>query len=888
MSAEEFIVAALARGLSLDSIEAALRRRRSALAPSGFESLSTFPGSDATLCELTAGVGELALSGVAAAALEDRYEDLGPIGAGGMGEVRRVRDKRLGRCLARKTSRFSGSHSPELAARFREEAQATAQLQHPGIVPVHDFGVLPDGRLWFTMKEVTGRTFASVIQREHSVNRPGGPRSPGGKGLRRLVEILRQVCDAVGFAHSRGVVHRDLKPGNVMVGAHGEVIVLDWGLAKISGAGNAGLDALGLDPVATDRGNDGAHPTRYGAVMGTPAYMCPEQAMGEVERLDARTDVYALGAILYEVLSGLPPYEGQGSKRILDAVREGPPRSLRAASEAAPVSQGALPSQLVAVCEQAMARSPKARFGSASELAGELQAWLDGARRRDEGLAVVTRAGAFGPEARGLRARASDLRAEAKDLLSKVESWQPETAKVEGWALEDAAAALERKADAADLTEEALLRGALTHSPDLPEAHAALARRYRFQHAADETARRDPNRSELLLRQHANALPEDHPDRSGHAAYLRGDGALSLVTDPPGAEVLLYRYVQHNRRLVPRFERSLGLTPLRAVPLSMGSYLCLLRLPQHVDVRYPVFIERCVHWDGVPPEGGEPHPIVLPRPEELGPDDCYVPAGWFRCGGDPQQERSLPARRVWVEGKVFRRHLVTNRSYIGFLDDLVKQGRAAEALRHAPRERAAGVGQPGDLVYGFDGQRFSLRADADGDAWDPEFPVFLVTWHAARAFAESEAARSGQPWGLPCELAWEKAARGVDGRWFPWGDHFDPSWACMIQSHKGRPGPVRVGLFDTDESPYGLKDMAGNAAVWCEDAFLAEGPSVDARGPARAVDGNVFAPALRSRRGGCWYHNRGSLRLADRYFQAPDTGTIDLSLRLSRPYPQRS
>jgi serine/threonine-protein kinase len=319
-----------------------------------------------------------------------------------------------------------------------------------------------------------------------------------------------------------------------------------------------------------------------------------------------------------------------------------------------------LPPSLVAACEQAMARDPADRFDSAGGLAAELRAWLEGAKRQEEARAVVARAEGKGPEAEALRAQAATLRSEAAALLKDVADWQPEEDKLPGWEREDAAAALEKQAELTELEEEQLLQGSLTHAPELPEAHAALAARYRAEHEAAEALHEDPTRAEIRFRQHLAALPEDHADRAGHVAYLKGDGALTLVTDPPGAEVLLHRYVPYNRRLVARFERSLGTTPLRSVSLPMGSYLCVLKHPDCAEVRYPVAIGRGEHWHGVPPEGGDPMPIPLPRSRELGPDDCYVPPGWFACGGDPHQVRSLSARRIWVDGHIFRRFPVTN------------------------------------------------------------------------------------------------------------------------------------------------------------------------------------------------------------------------------------
>ncbi|MDP6932804.1 MAG: serine/threonine-protein kinase, partial [Myxococcota bacterium] len=212
----------------------------------------------------------------------ERYEDLGLIETGGMGEVRRVRDRELNRTMAMKIIRVEMLDRPKVLARFIEEAQATAQLQHPCIVPVHEVGRLSDGRLYFTMKEVRGRTLAHVINEVHDASPDEAWEvSPTGWTFRRLVASLLRVCEAVAYAHERGVVHRDLKPDNIMVGEHGEVLLMDWGVAKVMGRQDLAAEAGDLDPVRTNRSQDDSHATRMGLVAGTPAYMSPEQAGGE-------------------------------------------------------------------------------------------------------------------------------------------------------------------------------------------------------------------------------------------------------------------------------------------------------------------------------------------------------------------------------------------------------------------------------------------------------------------------------------------------------------------------------------------------------------------------------------------------------------------------------
>jgi serine/threonine-protein kinase len=230
-----------------------------------------------------------------------------------MGAVLRAFDPDLGRDLAVKVLREEFRGRAGLERRFLEEARLTGRLQHPGVVPVVEAGRLADGRPFFTMKLVQGRTLADLLR-----ERPDPSRD-----LPRLLAVFEQVCQTMAFAHSRGVIHRDLKPSNVMVGEFGEVQVMDWGLAKAPGRGEGADPSAAAAPPSAFGGSEavtvlppaapaemGPARTTVGAVLGTYAYMPPEQARGEVDRLDARCDVFALGAMLCEILTGRPPYEG--------------------------------------------------------------------------------------------------------------------------------------------------------------------------------------------------------------------------------------------------------------------------------------------------------------------------------------------------------------------------------------------------------------------------------------------------------------------------------------------------------------------------------------------------------------------------------------------------
>jgi tetratricopeptide (TPR) repeat protein len=237
------------------------------------------------------------------------YEILQELARGGMGVVSKARHLPLQRSVALKVLRDDYRGLSEMEGRFLEEAQLTGQLQHPGIPPVHEVGVLPDGRPFMAMKLIQGRTLADLLQE----------RSTPAADLPRFLAIFEQVCQTLAYAHSRGVIHRDLKPSNVMVGAFGEVQVMDWGLAKVlSGtATTVRTERPGeASTLATVRTATPGLSSQAGTVLGTPAYMAPEQARGEIDSLNERCDVFGLGAILCVVLTGHPPYRGGSTDEI--------------------------------------------------------------------------------------------------------------------------------------------------------------------------------------------------------------------------------------------------------------------------------------------------------------------------------------------------------------------------------------------------------------------------------------------------------------------------------------------------------------------------------------------------------------------------------------------
>jgi serine/threonine-protein kinase len=293
-----------------------------------------------------------------------RFRVVRPHARGGLGAVFVALDTELHREVALKQILDSHADDPVSRQRFLLEAEVTGGLEHPGIVPVYGLGVYPDGRPYYAMRFIRGDSLKEAIERFHA---DAALRTDAGRRsleLRKLLRRFLDVCNAIDYAHSRGVLHRDIKPGNVIVGRYGETLVVDWGLAKATGKSDPSAGERTLQPSSTS----GSAETLPGSAMGTPAYMSPEQAEGDLDRLGPRSDVYSLGATLYCLLTGQPPLEGGDIAAILRAAQRGefrPPRIIDASIDRA----------LEAVCLKAMALKPEDRYSSCRALAEDLERW---------------------------------------------------------------------------------------------------------------------------------------------------------------------------------------------------------------------------------------------------------------------------------------------------------------------------------------------------------------------------------------------------------------------------------------------------------------------------------------------------------------------------------
>ncbi len=730
-----------------------------------------------------------------------RYQAMAVLGRGGMGEVHRVWDRVLERPVAMKVILPMRSGRSTAIARFEQEARLAARLQHPGIVGIYDLGRLPDGRLYITMEEVRGEPLARVLQQR---------RSP-----RHRLRLLADTAETIAYAHSHGVLHRDIKPSNIMVVGFDDIKIVDWGLAsRLPGSPRIG-------PPAAEPSSRLSSLSTY---PGTPAYMAPELLSDGVPSEAA--DVYALGVILYRSLSEQLPFPEAGFSAHLQRVRDG-------RSEPPSLPQ-TTPGPLAALCRSTLSPRPEER-PSAAKLAEALKSYLNGESQREAALALVEEAEAILEELEDLQICAEDLKAQGRAELKDVAQWQPTSLKQPGWRSLDQARSLRQDVWRQEIRYLKRLQQALVMSPGLPEAHDQLAAWHRARHAEAEAAGED----EARIR--AAALLAAH-DRGAHRAYRIGDGALTLVTEPPGATLTLLRYAEVNRRLVAQSLPDTLLTPLHNHPLAMGSYLLLIEHPDCEPVRYPVCIRRQARWHGIRPGEAAPAPVRLPPRGSLSDDEVLIPAGWFTRGSDPTTN-ARHRDNIWVDGVIFRRFPVTVAEYQAF---------------------QTALGEP--LCSGIS-----------------DHPVCGVTWEDASRYCAWIRAQTGEPWRLPGEWEWEKAARGVDGRHYPWGWFGDDAWAATRHSHPDDlPAPAPVTAFPTDVSVYGVRGVGGGVQQWCGDDNIWGSPVAceiallpDPTSPRRE----------RLIRGGSWNHYIKHSRCSWRHFDYRDEAEVSVGFRLVRSLP---
>ncbi|MEE8104079.1 MAG: protein kinase [Planctomycetota bacterium] len=482
----------------------------------------------------------------------DRYQVIGEIGRGGVGVVLKGRDIDLGRDVAMKVLRDDFAGNPEVIQRFVEEAQIGGQLQHPGIVPVYELGLNAHKQPFFTMKLVKGETLSALLTK----------RATAQEGRRRFLRIFEQVCETMAYAHTRGVIHRDLKPSNIMVGAFGEVQIVDWGFAKILRRGGVDDERRAKEAaptttvVETIRSGSVGSESCAGSVMGTPAYMPPEQALGEIDKLDERSDVFALGALLCEILTGRPPY-GEGDDSALVQAAEA-----RLDGAHARLDNCGADADLVQITKRCLAPAPAVRYKDAGEvvevISGHLAAVEERAQKADRAAAVAKAKAAEEAKRRRLTvalaaALVCAVVATASGLywVDKEQRFSRELALVPVADAKDAAllahgearADLSKWGDALEAAKHHLASAEATEGADVDQARMLVSKVRRDREAAEQAAAAAAKDQRLVsrLEEIYTWRGEDFPDDARAQAYdkaLSGIDAESMRASPAKAEIV--------------------------------------------------------------------------------------------------------------------------------------------------------------------------------------------------------------------------------------------------------------------------------------------------------------------------------------------------------------
>ncbi|MBU1896781.1 protein kinase [Myxococcota bacterium] len=741
--------------------------------------------------------------------LTERYRLLDELGRGSIGVVYRARDLILERDVALKQLRPELMKRTRHKRRFLREAQICARLSHPAIVPILDVGEVAreDGE---PLPALVMGLLSGVSMRTHLRR--------GGQPLKRVLSWLSRVCEGVAYAHERGIIHRDIKPAHIFIGDHGEITLTDWGLAKIKPAPG-----------------EGAGLTQIGDIVGTPAYMAPEQADGLIDVVDERVDIYALGVILYEILTGTRPYEAQGTLDVLRDIRQGPPPR---PSQRAPQRQ--IPPELEAICLEAMAYDPRQRFESALDISVNIEAFLEraapGPVPAPPALEVDTGYGEINPEEAA--AALTSARAEGAAFLrqlSAAERLEADVARMEAaFNGDEVTARLEeiraRETRARDCMEQAgwhltqaveQLHRAGGLSAARAEAHAALA-------ALHRDAWRACAARGWLLPGFFHRARAEHFDDGQLTAELAGRATLSLESEPSGAVVEISKIEDRLGVWTQGPPIRVGTTPLSGRTFSASRVLLRLRMPDGLSARLPLKLSP-----------GETRALSIrcPRSLSVPPGFLYIAGGSFILGADPEAPGAPIPRMIDLAPYCISRDPVSFSAYFEFLEDLIAVG--ADATPHLPRLSGAPQVEIIDqLVRWRPGVNVELGA-----------PIWGVSLNDALAYARWLSRRLGLALRLPTEAEWAYAAGAVDERLYPWGARFMNGLAYTLRP--GQAGPRAVHAFPLDEGPFGMRGAAGGVRAWtsspadAEGAFMVCGGSwrgeyercrVGARGVAEAAD----------------------------------------------------
>lgn len=804
-----------------------------------------------------------------------RYTYTKHIAEGGMGRVDLVKDNDLNRYVAKKSILDVHMDDGGILERFVEEAQATGQLDHPNIVPVHDIGMDDEGQMYFTMKYIRGKTLEDVLDGL----RAGDREYEEEYSSTRMLQIFNQICNAIAFAHSKGVIHRDLKPANIMLGSFGEVIVMDWGLAKvIASPTDTAMITLSNPKVATLRKQTG-NETQIGSVVGTPAYMSPEQARGEIDKLDRRSDIYSLGAILYEILALAPPFSGGSVYTTISQVIQ---QEFETPEKKAARLKRKVHKELNAITLKAMAKEPDDRYDTAIAVAKDINNHLEGravtalpdsigskvlrwSRRNattlrwTAAILVLLSGMAYGYDAyyrntvtERLIAAGDELKDEAGDVLRKFK----ETNNRYNSFSESANQRIIRL----NLKAAEQYRQALETSPSRDDIRDRLVRIYQ---ELWNMAMREDNANLMAVSVDAVRLYlGDKYEGSRQQQLFDGRSTMTIASKPQAEAIYLFKYAESFDGL------SVPVPFLRETEAIDQVWLDAFNLDQldvegpYKDAGFPLELGEQNNWGGgtlvleekLPgsylavlqgPDGRYQRvPFNLPRLSEKDivvrlvgdsatPDGfTYVPLTEFTYGGDSAgagQEETLKSGNFFITTQE-----ASMGEYAEYLQALIADGKQEEAEARLPRD------------FGF--TLLSIEEGiVVGTAQVPaewrRTPARGVSYLDAKAFLEWKSGQDGRAYRLPTEQEWELAARGADGRRYSWGSKFDPKFVKLTLGY-GEISAEEIAEMmlssDTrDESPFGVRDMGGSMAEWVEGYF---DPTIEGEDPEalRVIRGNAW------------------------------------------------